>query len=154
MTSEPESNMTPELVAAIQLALDGHTEAAAIRLQALWTTLAEDDFFHRCVLAHYMADLQATPADELAWDKLALHAALAGSAACFDGRLPGVTRSQFFPSLYLNLASSYEKIGDVTAARNHAQLAWDHMHALDDTPLADLTRNAIERLCARLDVEA
>lgn len=42
----------------------------------LWNRIADtDDLFHRCVLAHYMADLHE-PVEALIWDELALAAAI------------------------------------------------------------------------------
>ena len=75
----------------------------------LWTTFPLDDFFHRCVLAHCMADLQTDPNAELHWDQLALDAALAASPESFDGHLPRLSRDAFLPSLHRNLASAHER---------------------------------------------
>lgn len=48
-------------------------EGARQRLTEIWAEIADDgDPFHRCVLAHYMADLQDDPREELAWDLRAL----------------------------------------------------------------------------------
>jgi len=139
---------------AIQLALTGESELARERLTELWTTIPFDDFFHRCVLAHYMADLQTDPIVELHWDRLALEAALAASAEAFDGHLPDVTREAFLPSLHLNLASSYERTDALDLARWHAKLALAAAVSLPATPLGETTHAAVVRICARLGVEA
>ncbi|MEI7031574.1 hypothetical protein [Streptomyces pratensis] len=61
---------------AIMLLHGGDREEARNRLGLLWSELgAEGGALHRCTLAHYMADTQDDPGDELAWDLRALTAA-------------------------------------------------------------------------------
>ncbi len=61
---------------AVMLLHAGDREEARNRLGALWAELGSDgDPLHRCTLAHYMADAQDDPGDELAWDLRALTAA-------------------------------------------------------------------------------
>lgn len=145
--------MNTELLDAIQLALGGQSETAREQLGGLWATLPADDFFHRCVLAHYMADLQRDPKDELQWDLLALEAALAASTESFDEHMPEVSRETFLPSLHLNLASSYERTHALELAKRHAALAVSAVDALPATPLGQTTRAAIRRISARLGVD-
>jgi hypothetical protein len=142
------------LLDAIQLALTGQSELARERLGELWASLPLEDSFHRCVLAHYMADLQTDPNAELHWDQLALDAALAASPESFDEHLPDVTREAFLPSLHLNLASSYERTDALDLARRHAELALAAAAALPTTPQAETTRAAIARISARLGVRS
>ncbi|MFE3861574.1 hypothetical protein ACFXPT_14215 [Streptomyces goshikiensis] len=67
---------------AVILLHAGDREEARNRLAEIWAEIgAEGDSLHRCTLAHYMADAQDDPADELAWDLRALTAA--------DGLRPG-----------------------------------------------------------------
>ncbi|MBP0937247.1 MULTISPECIES: hypothetical protein [unclassified Streptomyces] len=67
---------------AVILLHAGDREEARNRLGEIWAEIgAEGDSLHRCTLAHYMADAQDDPADELAWDLRALTAA--------DGLRPG-----------------------------------------------------------------
>ncbi|MFF3751996.1 hypothetical protein ACFYYH_16305 [Streptomyces sp. NPDC002018] len=61
---------------AVMLLHGGDREEARNRFGALWTEIGETgDPLHRCTLAHYMADTQDDPGDELAWDLRALTAA-------------------------------------------------------------------------------
>lgn len=61
---------------AVILLHAGDREEARNRLGAIWSEIGEEgDDLHRCTLAHYMADAQDDPADELAWDLRALTAA-------------------------------------------------------------------------------
>ena len=41
-------------------------------LEACWTTAHSDDHAQRCVVAHYLADLQDDLDDEIRWDAAAL----------------------------------------------------------------------------------
>lgn len=67
---------------AVILLHAGDREEARNRLGEIWAEIGADgDSLHRCTLAHYMADAQDDPADELAWDLRALTAA--------DGLRPG-----------------------------------------------------------------
>jgi hypothetical protein len=138
---------TDELLAAIaQL----HSGAGSAALEMLWAGLDADDRFCRCVAAHYLADAQTDPREELRWDQLALAAATDASAEEFADAMPGITRASFMPSLHLNLAASYERIGDIARARDHAAAARSTASALPATELGELTRTAIERLAGRL----
>ncbi|MGC4089869.1 MAG: hypothetical protein QM756_18680 [Polyangiaceae bacterium] len=140
------------MLEAVQLSLGTERDAARERLAALWNELHEDDAFHRCVVAHYLADLQSDPQDELAWDRLALAAALSASAEAFNGRIPGVEHATFLPSLHLNLAASLERVGELGSAKLQASAALAGIDALGSTPLANLTRSAVLRLCERLGI--
>jgi hypothetical protein len=137
-------------MAAVELALGGSTELAQRRFESLWDSLPADDFFHRCVLAHYMADTQTDPLLELEWDQRCLDAALSAPTESFENRLPDVSRASFLPSLYLNLAASHERIGDLSNARHYAEQARRSLADVPDTALGNLTRSAIERLCLRV----
>lgn len=142
--------MNATVLDAVQLALSGDASTAGARLLELWTALAADDYFHRCVIAHYLADLQPDAATELYWDQLALQAALAASPASFEDQIPGVTRETFLPSLHLNLASSYERTQDFERATQHAALALASLPSLPSSPSAETTRQAIHRIADRL----
>ncbi|MEU2063950.1 hypothetical protein [Streptomyces sp. NPDC013455] len=127
----------------------GDREEARSRLLDLWTEIGEDgDPLHRCTLAHYLADTQDDPADELAWDLRALSAAeeLAEGRAAGD---PASVRG-FFPSLHLNLAADYVKLGRAEAARSHLRRARGAAGSLADDGYGDGVRSAISRLELRL----
>ncbi|MGW3100251.1 hypothetical protein ACWDCC_43240 [Streptomyces sp. NPDC001102] len=114
---------------------------------------SDGDPFHRCVLAHYMADLQQDPQDELAWDLRALEAA----ASVTDDRAKQHDASLairgFYPSLHLNLAADFRKLGDTTQARTHLAQAKEHLDALNDDGYSQGIRSAIQRLADQLTAE-
>ncbi|GGW44963.1 hypothetical protein GCM10010503_22420 [Streptomyces lucensis JCM 4490] len=127
----------------------GDREEARSRFLDLWAELGEHgDPLHRCTLAHYLADTQDEPADELAWDLRALSAAeeLAGGR---DGAPPSVRG--FLPSLHLNLAADYVKLDRAEAARSHLRRARTAAGDLPDDGYGDGVRAAIRRLERRLE---
>lgn len=125
----------------------GDREEARHRLLDLWAEIGEDgDPLHRCTLAHYLADTQDDPFDELAWDLRALTAAeeLTGDRpARHEGAL--AVRA-LYPSLHLNLAADYVKLGRVEAARSHLRRARGATDVLRDDSYGDGIRAAISRL--------
>lgn len=98
-----------------------------------------------------MADAQDDVREELRWDLLAFEAASNARPEEFDDRFPGMSLASFFPSLHLNLASCYERSGEIGLARKHAICAAAAAPSLAESPLGKLTADAITRLNARLD---
>ncbi|WP_432034767.1 hypothetical protein [Streptomyces cucumeris] len=143
---------------AVMLHRGGDREEARNRLALLWRELGRDGApFHRCALAHYMADTQDDPDDELIWDLLALGAAdgLTGGRGADAGageRRPGADEVRaLYPSLHLNLAVDYVKLGREDAARGQLALARASAGALGEDPHGDGVRAAIARLSLRLE---
>ncbi|MER5910496.1 hypothetical protein ABT124_08325 [Streptomyces sp. NPDC001982] len=127
----------------------GDREEARRRLLDLWAEIGEDgDPLHRCTLAHYLADTQDDPADELAWDLRALSAADEVTGGRTGGD-PAMVRG-FYPSLHLNLAADYVKLGRAEAARTHLSRARGAAGALADDGYGNGVRAAIHRLELRL----
>ncbi|MEU5088606.1 hypothetical protein [Streptomyces sp. NPDC021356] len=129
----------------------GDREEARVRFLALWREIGvEGDPLHRCTLAHYMADTQDDPCDELAWDLRALSAA----EELTDDRLAGhegaPAARALYPSLHLNLAADYVKLGRSEAARSHLRHARGTAGGLADDSYGDGVRAAIHRLELRL----
>ncbi|MFD3927515.1 hypothetical protein [Streptomyces sp. NPDC058614] len=147
----PDAMMT-RIGQVIMLHHGGDREEARSRFLDLWAEIGEDgDALHRCTLAHYMADTQDDPSDELAWDLRALSAA----EELTDGRIAEHHESlavrAFYPSLHLNLAADYVKLGRTEAARTHLRRARGAVGALGDDSYGDGVRAAIGRLELRLD---
>ncbi|MFE9097495.1 hypothetical protein [Streptomyces sp. NPDC007264] len=146
----PDAVMT-RIGQVVMLHHGGDREEARDRFLRLWAEIGEEgDPLHRCTLAHYMADTQDDPADELAWDLRALSAA----QELADERLAGhdgvLAVRAFYPSLHLNLAADYVKLGRCEAARVHLHRARGAVGALGDDGYGDGVRAAIGRLERRL----
>ncbi|MFI6558665.1 hypothetical protein [Streptomyces sp. NPDC050534] len=132
----------------------GDREEARHRFLELWAEIGEHGApLHRCTLAHYMADTQDDPDDELAWDLRALTAAeeLTGDRAVAHEGAPAVRA--LYPSLHLNLAADYLKLGRNGAARTHVRRARGAAGSLGDDGYGQGVRAAITRLELRLAEE-
>lgn len=142
---------------AVILLHAGDREEARNRLGAIWSEIGEEgDRLHRCTLAHYMADAQDDPADELAWDLRALTAAEALREESSASSAPGEEHPAmrvFYPSLHLNLATDYMKLRRPEAARVHLARARAATGALADDGYGNGVRAAIARLERRLAAE-
>ncbi|MFJ7060796.1 hypothetical protein ACK8N7_32175 [Streptomyces griseobrunneus] len=136
---------------AVMLLHGGDREEARNRFGLLWSELGADgDALHRCTLAHYMADTQDDPGDELAWDLRALTAAEGLSDERPAEHQDSLAVRAFYPSLHLNLAADYLKLQRPDAARIHLRQARDTADVLDDDGYGGGVRAAIERLELRM----
>ncbi|OON77367.1 hypothetical protein [Streptomyces tsukubensis] len=129
----------------------GDREEARNRFAALWAEIGDGgDPLHRCTLAHYMADTQDDPADELAWDL----AALAAADSLPDDRLSARRRTlalrALAPSLHLNLAADYVKLGARDSALGHLHRARAATGFLTDDVYGAGVRAALDRMETRL----
>ncbi|MFE1802992.1 hypothetical protein ACFW9L_43415 [Streptomyces sp. NPDC059517] len=157
--------MTTRIGQAVMLLHGGDREEARSRFLDLWAEIGEEgDALHRCTLAHYMADTQDDPSDELAWDLRALSAAdeltdqltdelTDDRGADHPERHPSLAVRAFYPSLHLNLAADYVKLGRSEAARGHLGAARAGVGVLGDDAYGDGVRAGIGRLESRLDRE-
>ncbi|MFC8228393.1 hypothetical protein [Streptomyces sp. NPDC057287] len=140
---------------AIMLLHAGDREEARNRFGTIWSEIGESgEALHRCTLAHYMADTQDDPGDELAWDLRALTAAesVTGEPVtdpATEHRDAGAVRA-FFPSLHLNLAADYLKLHRFGAARIHLDRAWDAVGVLEGDGYGGAVRAGIRRMEQRL----
>lgn len=140
------------IVAAVADTQSGRTEEASEAFAALWVEIGEDgDPFHRVTLAHYMADLQGDPGDELWWDLQALRAADELTDERAQQHDQSLHVSAFYPSLHLNAAESYRTVGDTTNARRQLALAEACMDRLPEDGYGQMIKEGIARLRIRLD---
>ena len=131
----------------------GRREAAHHLFAQIWDEIGgeQGDPLHVCVLAHSMADVQDDVHQELVWDQRAIAAA----GLLTDDRLAqaGVTLSltALYPSLHLNLAECYRKLGDLTRAREHLQRAQAGIGALGNDEYGQLIKEGLDRLAQQLN---
>ena len=129
---------------AVTAGREGQTESARQELLALWGEVGvTGDPLHRCSLAHYLADLHDDPAAALAWDVRALDAAEAVTDNRVQEHHATLQIAGFYPSLHLNLADDYRRLGAFAAAGEHISAANSHTGALADDDYGDLIRGAI-----------
>ncbi|MEU0169416.1 hypothetical protein ABZ214_28845 [Streptomyces iakyrus] len=125
----------------------GDREEARHRYLGLWAEIGQHgDPLHRCTLAHYLADTQDDPADELAWDLRALTAA----EEAREESVAVAAVIAIYPSLHLNLADDYLGLGRRDAARTHLRWAREAAAALADDSYGEGVWAAIARLESRL----
>jgi tetratricopeptide (TPR) repeat protein len=137
--------------AAITLGRQGDRASARARLAQIWTEISVGgDAFHRCVLAHYLADLYDEPREELAWDLRALEAAGSLTDERVQEHHASLRIRGFYPSLHLNLADVYRRLGEPAKAREHLEEAVRRVDALGDDAYGDGVRAALARLSDRL----
>ncbi|MGW5211954.1 hypothetical protein ACWEQO_12280 [Streptomyces sp. NPDC004051] len=130
----------------------GDRAEARDRFLVLWAELGEHgDPLHRCTLAHYLADTQDDPGDELAWDLRALAAAEEAADARPTGYEGIPALRALYPSLHLNLAADYARLARPDAARTHLSRARGAARTLAADPYGDKVRAAIRNMELLLD---
>ncbi|MGB3697913.1 MAG: hypothetical protein WBA05_10820 [Gordonia sp. (in: high G+C Gram-positive bacteria)] len=129
---------------AVVLGREGDPELARRDLLALWRQIGvAGDPFHRCALAHYVADLYEEPAVALIWDVRALDAADALTDERAKQHHATLQVAGFYPSLYLNIADSLRRLGAFEAAAEHINNAQQHISALSEDAYGITIRTAI-----------
>ncbi|MFD4941139.1 hypothetical protein ACFVYE_21845 [Streptomyces sp. NPDC058239] len=138
---------------AIMLLHGGDREEARNRFGELWAEIGEDgDALHRCTLAHYMADTQDDPGDELAWDLRALTAVGSLTDERAVQHSDALAVRAFYPSLHLNLAADYVKLHRPEAARIHLDRARAASGVLADDGADDGYGGGVRAAIARLEL--
>lgn len=133
----------------------GQRVAARDLFGQLWDEIGGErgDPLHVCVLAHAMADVQDDVHQELVWDQRAL----ASADLLTDARVAeaGVTLpvAGLYPSLHLNLAECYRKLGELGRAREHLQRAEAGIGAVGDGEYGQLIKDGLDRLARQLSSE-
>ncbi|RVW03235.1 hypothetical protein [Rhodococcus spongiicola] len=136
---------------AVTEARGGDTARARADLLDLWKAIGVGgDPLHRCTLAHYLADLYGDPARALAWDVRALDAADATTERRVQDHHVSLHIAGFYPSLHLNLADNYRRLGSFQAAREHIDAAREHSPALPQDSYGELIRAAIDEVTAAI----
>ncbi len=133
----------------------GQGDAARRPLGQIWNEIGgeQGNPLHVCVLAHTMADVQDDVRQELLWDRRALAAAglLTDEGTTQAGVALPVTA--LYPSLHLNLADCYRKLGDLDRAHEHLHHARAGIDALGDDEYGRLIRNGLNTLTQQLTTE-
>jgi hypothetical protein len=143
--------MMTRITTTIALLESGDRQGARQSFAELWSEIGEDgDPLQRCTLAHYMADAQDDVADELAWDLRALEAADQLTDERVRAHHESITVASFYPSLHLNLAEDYRRLGDLAMARQHCTRAESWLSALPSTELGAMLRGGIARMATLL----
>jgi hypothetical protein len=139
------------IVAAQQAALNGERERARDLFAGLWAQVGHDgDPLHRVTLAHFMADVQDDPAQELEWDRRALAAADVLTDDRAGAFSPSLTVRGMRASLHASLAADCERVGRLEEAREQLALATAAEADLPDGGYGELVRASIQEIRERL----
>jgi tetratricopeptide (TPR) repeat protein len=131
---DPDNPVAKLCAAGMQAEGQGDPEKAQRLFLQAWE--AASDAFEACIAAHYVARHQPNPEETLRWDQVAFRLARAGR----DDRTSG-----FFPSLLLNLAHSYELLGDKEQAKQYYQSAMERAKVLPPDQYGNMVRDGISR---------
>ncbi len=147
-----DDDVIARVTAAVGRGQNGERASARQELEAMWTEAEQSgDELHRCVIAHFTADLQDDDRDELMWDERAL-AAVGGVT---DGRVRELDERLrvrgFLPSLYLSVADDHRRLGDPQRAHEFLGKARATSDALGDDAYGELVRGALDKIGRALD---
>jgi tetratricopeptide (TPR) repeat protein len=137
---------------AVQLSHQGEREAARLLFAEIWDEIGgeQGDPLQVCTLAHAMADVQDDVRQELVWDQRALAAAALLTDEGMAQAGVALPVAGLYPSLHLNLAECYRKLGDLDRAREHLKQAQATIHTLGDDGYGQLIRNGLDRIAEQL----
>ncbi len=119
-------------IEGMQAETEGRSEEARKLFEQAWD--ARKDDYDACVAAHYLARHQDNPHAIFEWNREALNCANAVSGNRIQG---------FYPSLYLNMGHSYEKLGNRVEARRYYEMAADKLNDVPDGAYKDVVRSGI-----------
>ncbi|TCK71671.1 hypothetical protein C7378_2954 [Acidipila rosea] len=147
-----QDSIMVDITDTIALLHTGDRSGARNRFTAIWSRMQPmPDPYQECVLSHYMADLQDEIEKELSWDIRAFDAARRATDEAAKNHHPSLSIKDFFPSLHLNLADDYLRLGEFDSARRHLQDGLRLLSALTDSPYTTTVRGGFERIAARLN---
>ena len=138
-----------DITDAVGLSLGGDKQRGRDALSDCWQATTDADHAQRCVIAHYLADLQSSLDEEVAWDE----AALSEHARVVDEDLLPVgiaSAAGLAPSLHLNLGDGYLRQGRVEAAREQLAAGMKARSTLPTDGYGALIRSGLERLEQRV----
>lgn len=138
-----------EVLAAVTAALGGDKTEGRRLLVECWEDTAATDHAYRCVLAHYLADVQEDLDAEIRWDETALHE----HGFLTDGELGpmGIPSTRgMLASLHLNLGDGYLRSGQVGRAREHQQAGQARIESLSGDGYGAMIRAGLQKLDQRI----
>ncbi|WP_431814051.1 SDR family NAD(P)-dependent oxidoreductase [Kocuria sp. cx-455] len=138
---------------AVQLTLSGHHELGEKALRECWSDTTSAEHAPRCVIAHYLADLQSTVAAEVEWDERALAEFVHVSDA--DLAPIGVPSAKgFAPSLHLNAGDGYLRMGRIEDAWKQLESGELALQELERDGYLQFIAQGLQRLRQRLEERA
>jgi hypothetical protein len=138
------------ILEAIGEAQTGDRVAGRQRLLACWDQSQPAQHAYRCVLAHYLADVQSSLDQEVSWDTTALeeYAYLGGDDLASVG-IPDA--SGLAPSLHLNLGDGYLRQGRLAEAAEQVRAGVASVDVLANDGYGRMVREGLARLEIRVE---
>jgi hypothetical protein len=150
-TAEVDAVMTA-IGAAVERGRAGDKVQAREMLTGLWEQVGSaGDALHRCSIAHYLADLQDAVEDELLWDQRAMAAVVDLSDERAQRFHDSLQVRGFLPSLHLNLADDYRRMGDRDRAGHHLEVARELTDGLPSDDYGSMLHGAIGQVTKLLE---
>jgi hypothetical protein len=118
----------------MSLELKGNKEEAHALFQLAWEMAAIP--FESFIAAHYLARNQTNPQENLRWNLEALKQADAVAEA---------TMQSHYPSLYLNIARSYENLENISEAARYYHMAAEKSSFLPPGSYGDVIKSGIRQ---------
>lgn len=142
-----------KIIDSVGVALGGDRRRGQELLLESWHVTTPSQHAERCVLAHYLADTESDTEKEVAWDELALdeHRHVEDDALASIG-VPSARG--FEPSLRLNLADGYFRLGKIDAAREQLAAGQASAGTLDNDGYGSMIRAGLETLAQRMESAA
>ncbi len=140
------------IVSAIALAQGVDPVTGRAELAMCWAATDDDDHAQRCVLAHYLADLEPDVLDEVEWDERAL-SEFAWIGATDLAPIGIEDAGVLAPSLHLNLCDGYWRLGRLSDARRQLDAGRAAVSLLGDDGYATMIRGGLQRLASVIEVD-
>lgn len=138
-----------DVLAAVAAALAGDKPGGLRLLTDCWNSTSPEDHARRCVLAHYLADVQEELDAEIGWDVTALREH--GFLEEGDLKPVGIPSARgMLPSLHLNLGDGYLRRGQILLAREHQQAGQSHSSHLSNDGYSAMIRSGLDNLGLRI----
>ncbi|RPA12789.1 hypothetical protein [Gordonia sp. OPL2] len=155
MTETVADPTLARITAAVGAFHNGDHTAARADMIDLWGEIRPDgDPFHRCVLAHHLADMVTDPAEALMWDTRALDAADVLSDERVHTHHESLQVAAFYPSLHLNLADDLRRLGSFDTATAHLEDARRRVDLLADDAYGAMVREGIARVAQAVETRS
>lgn len=149
--STEQDQMMAAIGEAMASGRGGDAAGARARLTTLWQEVgAAGDPLHRCTIGHYLADLCEDAAEALAWDVRALDAADALTDQRARAHHESLSVAGFYPSLHLNLADDYRRLGSFAAAARHLDEVRRRLSVLADDGYGQTVRAGVDHVATAL----
>ena len=132
MLYHPSNPVVQLCVRGIETENSGDLEKANALYREAWQLANNDLEF--ITAAHYLARVQSDPGESLGWNLMALE---------YANKTEDQDITSFYPTLYLNVAKSYEDLGNLREAYDHYLLAQTCAHDLPDDGYGNMIRKGV-----------